>query len=882
MNFKRIISAVILCSMLPFCAYAESSDSGFEVITTNENTEQTTQATAPEKSEYLDIAIALGLLPKDGMNEKILTRGDCARIVSRVVYGVDAGSTDTPFSDVTSSNANSGAVAMANQWRIMVGYDDGTFKPDKEISKSEFLKTMVTLIGYAVYANGKTNSGETYERIAEQNGITKGAILRDNNITYEQCARVLYNLFSIKVFNTDFSRGKLEVVKTDDTILDFMNIKTVDGIVAQNDISSLYDDSGLSKGYALIGDEQVLCGESNIDSLLGFNVKAYIDFSDDNDSPVVIYVKPYKTNITEVDLHDIDSTTNVFADNILTYYQGKKTKKIKTEAVLSVIYNGVYTSTRDVSLLNNGFGMLTALDNNDDGKYDVLRIEKGTDYLVDSVNKSGTLITVSDKFNKKIEIDTDESDYDLIIVDKNGTVADPESIAEWNVLTVYDSKISNSSVQNRKVKIVISADSTSGRVSSIDINDERIAKIDGEEYYISYDYISTDKISMIKSGDEGTFVLNHRGDICGFRIDTEYKLSRQYGILVKIYFDEIDEETVFFKIYTQNDEFIKVKSAKTLRIDDETRKNEMRYKQFMDVDGSTIRQLIRFKLDENEDLKIIDTAQDKTTRKSDTFRCLRDISEPKARWRSGLKSFDNLYNISSNTIRFSIPSDPTNDDEYSTTISLQEDKSYNIGVYVEENPFECTVLLMKDAKSIPITATEVNILQKINQVCNEDDEIVYEVSVLGSGGEKSLYAEMDTQGISDLNKGDVFAYSTDGKGYISSILRLYDFENDKGLYTDYGFAAEDRIVVGKAYERYGSFFSVATDEITADTKNMTLQSWNAELYPNMIYVYDAENKEARIGSINDIKPYSIFGSDCSTILMADKTAWAKGMVIINR
>ena len=85
MNFKRIISAVILCSMLPLCAYAENNDSGFEVITTNENTEQTTQATASEKSEYLDIAIALGLLQKDGVNEKILTRGDCAKIVSRVV-----------------------------------------------------------------------------------------------------------------------------------------------------------------------------------------------------------------------------------------------------------------------------------------------------------------------------------------------------------------------------------------------------------------------------------------------------------------------------------------------------------------------------------------------------------------------------------------------------------------------------------------------------------------------------------------------------------------------------------------------------------------------------------------------------------------------------
>lgn len=882
MNFKRIISAVILCSMLPFCAYAESSDSGFEVITTNENTEQTTQATAPEKSEYLDIAIALGLLPKDGMNEKILTRGDCAKIVSRVVYGVDAGSTETPFSDVTSSNASSGAVAVANQWRIMVGYDDGTFKPDKEISRSEFLKTMVTLIGYAVYANGKTNSGETYESIAAKNGITKGVSLTDDNVTYDQCARILYNLYSIRVFNTKLSGGSIEIEKTDDTILDLMNIEMVTGIVSKNEFTSLYDDSCLGEGYALVGGQEVVCGMSEIEDLLGCNVKAYIDFSDDSDEPVVLYVKPYKTDIIELDLRDIEPETNAFSDSILTYYKDNKIKRIKTETVLSVIYNGVYTSSRDISLLNSGCGTLTAIDNNDDGKYDVLCIEKGTDYLIDSVNKNGTQITLADKFNKKLEIDTETSDYVLSVFDSKGNVSDFESIAEWNALTVYDSKINNSNTQKRKIKIVISTDSISGRVDSVDMDDDRTAKIDGTDHYISYDYISTGKISMIKSGDSGTFILNHRGDICGFKIDTEYKLSRQYGILVKITFDDVDEDIVYFKIYTQNDEFIRVPAAKKLKIDGETRKNEMRYSQFLDADRKTIRQLIRFKLDENEDLKIIDTAQDKTTRKSDTFRCLRDISEPKARWRSGLKSFDNLYNISSNTIRFSIPSDPTNDDEYSTTISLQEDKSYNIGVYVEENPFECTVLLMKDAKSIPITATEVNILQKINQVCNEDNEIVYEVSVLGSGGEKSLYAEMDTQGISDLNKGDVFAYSTDGKGYISSILRLYDFENDKGLYTDYGFAAENRIVVGKVYERYGSFFSVATDEITADTKNMTLQSWNAELYPNMIYVYDAENKEARIGSINDIKPYSIFGSDCSTILMADKTAWAKAMVIINR
>lgn len=882
MKIKRIISAIILCSMLPFCAYAENDDSGFEVITPNNNTE-VTQITASEKSEYLDIAIALGLLPKDGENEKKLTRGDCAGIVSRVVYGIDAGSTDTPFSDVKATNANSGAVAMANQWRIMVGYDDGTFKPDKEISKSEFIKTMVTLIGYAIFADGQTNTSETYETIAAKNGVTKGVQLSDDTITYDQCAKVLYNLYDINVYNRELSTGTLEIVKTDDTILDLMNIREIKGIVAKNEFSSLYDESYLSSGYAVIGDQRVLCGETETGDLLGYNVKAYIDCSDENDEPTVLYINPYRTSIVKVDLRDIESKTNVFAENVLTYYDKNKTKKIKTEPVLSVIYNGVYTGKRDISLLSGGCGNLTALDNNDDGKYDVLCIEKGTDYLIDSVNKNGTQITFVDKFNKKLVIDTETSDYVLKTTDKNGNDANVESASEWNVLTVYDSQVNNISAQNRKISIIISNDSVSGKVSSINTNNgERTAKIDEKEYYISYDYISTGRISMIKSGDNGTFILNHKGDICGYRIDTEYKLSRQYGILVKISVDQGHEETVYFKIYTQNGEFIRVTAAKKLNIDGKIQKNEMRYRQFLDSEGNTIRQLIRFKLDDNDNLKIIDTAQDKTTRKSDTFRCLRDVSEPKARWRSGLQSFDNLYNISSNTIRFSIPSDPKADDEYSTSISLEEDKSYNIGVYVEDNPFECAVLLMIDAKSVPITVTQVNILQEINEVCNEDYEAVYEINFVGRNGEQSLYAEMDTQGISSLNKGDVFAYSTDGKGYISAISRLYDFENDRGLYTDYGYAAANRIVVGKAYDSYGSFFSVATEQITSDTENEVLQSWNAELYSNNIFVYDAENEEARKGSISDIKTYSIFGGSCSTVLIADKTAWAQAIVIINR
>lgn len=882
MNFKRMVSAVILCSMLPLCAYADNGESGFEVISPSESTEQTTQETLSERSEYLDIAIALGLLGKNAENGNKLTRGDCAKIVSRVVYGVDAQSSDTPFSDVAAANADSGAVAIANRWRIMVGYDDGTFKPDKEISRAEFLKTMVTLIGYSVYADGQTNSGETYENIAAKAGITRGVSLADDSVTYEQCAKVLYNLYDINVLGIKLSGGNIALEKTDDTILDLMNIETVSGIVSKNEFSSLYDGSCLGENRALVGSREVMCGESDIADMLGYNVKAYVDLGDDGDEPTVLYVKPYKTNVIELDLRDIENETNVFSDGVLSYYKDKKTKKVSCDSVLSVIYNGVYTGIRDISLLNNGCGTLTAIDNNSDGKYDVLSIEKGIDYLIDFVNRNGTQITVADKFNKKLEIDTDTSDYALIVTDGNGNAADLESVSEWNVLTVYDSQIKGQSSQKRRIKIAVSANSVSGRAGTVDSVNDRTAEIDGEEHNISYSYISTGKISMIKSGDEGTFLLNHRGDICGFKIDTEYKLSRQYGILVKVSLDDTDEDTVYFKIYTQNDEFIKVKSAKRLKIDGETRKNEMRYAQFLDSDRNTIRQLIRFKLDGNGELKTVDTAQDKTTKKSDAFRCLRTVTEPKVRWRSGLKCFDNIYNISSKTLRFSIPSDPQAEEEYSTSISLQEDQSYNIGVYVEENPFECAVLLMKDAKSVPITATEVNVVKEINQVCDEDDEVVYEVTLLGGSGEQSLYANLDAQGIDSLNKGDVFAYSTDGKGYISNILRLYDFEKDKVLYKDNGFAAENRIVVGKAYELFGSFFSLATDEITEDTKNMTLQSWNSELYSNKIYVYDAENKEVRRGSIGDVKPYSVFGNGCSTILMADKTAWAQAMVIINR
>ena len=146
-------------------------------------------------------------------------------------------------------------------------------------------------------------------------------------------------------------------------------------------------------------------------------------------------------------------------------------------------------------------------------------------------------------------------------------------------------------------------------------------------------------------------------------------------------------------------------------------------------------------------------------------------------------------------------------------------------------------------------------------------------------GEVTEYLSDSCAGKESIGKGDIISYSKNALGEVTSIQIIYDLSERKVLYPDYGFATDNRIFVGQAYEKMGDWISIATEPITPDTANEILESRNISYYT--AFVYDTVTETVATATSKDILPYTQVGEDCSLVVVSDKTAWPVTMVIYN-
>ena len=106
-------------------------------------------------NEAVTVMSALGLLKgyEDGSfgPDKTITRAEFAAVVVRMLGMEDAAAgaaTATNFTDVPASHWAAGYVKIANQKGIIAGYGDGTFGPDAEVTYEQAIKMLVCALGY--------------------------------------------------------------------------------------------------------------------------------------------------------------------------------------------------------------------------------------------------------------------------------------------------------------------------------------------------------------------------------------------------------------------------------------------------------------------------------------------------------------------------------------------------------------------------------------------------------------------------------------------------------------------------------------------------------------------------------------------------------------
>ncbi len=106
-----------------------------------------------------------------------ITRAEFAMVVCRLLgYGATAETPASyaPFNDVAADHWASGAIALAAQQGIVNGYGDGNFGPEDNVTYEQAIKMVVAALGYTVVAESNGGYPGGFQIVAAQAGILDG------------------------------------------------------------------------------------------------------------------------------------------------------------------------------------------------------------------------------------------------------------------------------------------------------------------------------------------------------------------------------------------------------------------------------------------------------------------------------------------------------------------------------------------------------------------------------------------------------------------------------------------------------------------------------------------------------------------------------------
>ena len=497
---KKVLSLVLALTMILSCfsvAFAVPTD------VTDKNQVKAVDA-------LMSLGIVNGYTDGSYKPENTVTRAEMAKLlVTALGHGDLAQGSESSFKDAKGTWYD-GYVAMAAGLELVTGYPDGTFKGDNAVSYQEAIVMILRALGHT---NSTVNNGvnsynaSKYKALGASLGLLKNVAFKNSGANRGDVAVMVYNALEIeRVVMND--KGLAEKIVLDETVdlvtgkitkvYEILLDKIADREVVQITPASL---DKKSKSY--------LGNLVDLEKYMYQYVVAYLNGDDE-----VVFVKGSKSPVVTGTLYQVASTHSGYKANTLRIlnedgnYEYADFPIATAPAVASVkVYwnGGELDTTQSLSNINTklNYGTVTAV------------LDAATDKVVGLVAEKATgeiQTTGSYKTNSvalgTILLPKNGTKVDLSKVTVTGEVTAIEDIVKGDVVTAYAA--AGVTGVPAKVKLVVSRDTVDGKVSSY--NDYTgVIVIDGEKYYTT-DFSSYN----VSAGDEGTFYLNHDGDIFAF------------------------------------------------------------------------------------------------------------------------------------------------------------------------------------------------------------------------------------------------------------------------------------------------------------------------------------------------------------------------------
>lgn len=876
-KFKKIL-AIALCIVMSFTSFVVFADETVK---------------SEETSVYPEIAIELGIFDSTikGRLDKNITRGELVGAIVRM-RGVE-GSYKEIFTDVTAEHPYAKEISCAYDLGYINGFGDGTFRPDEEATYSQLVKLLVYLAGY----EEAVKNGMSVETAAVKSKISRNIQLSNSpSIKVRELCQILVNVGEdVEVLDiSSVTNGGVNYSQNGNTIFNsYLNIYKKDAIITANASSGIYEETSLGEGMIAVDDEKMLDSSKNAQNLLGANVTAYIKRTK-NSKPELLYAYANEEN----DIIKIPAINIYEFKNGVLYYEDEDGEDEEAKVNLTsvaVIYNGVLTYVPSINDFNIETGDVELIDNNNDKKVDVVKINKYENFVIDSYDKTNDTLWFkfgagNINFNELDNVEFSASD---------GKPIDASELFEWDVVSISKSK------KSELVKVIYVTGEIEGKVSAKYSKDEKKIEIDGVTYDVSKVFIDN-LYDEIYVGLSASFYLDIEGKVASYNLlgysDKEFFYLAEIKSGTKM---DIDPKIKFMD-KNGNVKILPLASKVELDGVKKVLKNEADMKTLEDLAS----QVFIGKVNSKGELYYIDTVKEGP---SNGLKVLNP--KTKMRYKKNTMIFYNESDetqqvpISKKTIYMYVPSKPQNasDDDYyiQNVTSFANDKRGTFIAYTDGDGVIADVLMENHTPGSTTSFTSDDdkkiapcVINEVSSALNKREEVSYKISVFNSSGNfATYYTESDNilfegikvDGVEQPffpQQGDIVKIKTNRYGEIKGIKLVYRDEsslidasknpNDKP-YSEY------RIQVAYAYNKEDNVVLTTTTKPQAQHKLSTeglenLEPKNLSVYK--VCVYDSKQETVTKGDDSYVRDFISTGGLESSKLFIYERYLETGMICI--
>lgn len=692
----------------------------------------------------VELLEALGIYQPPGYSEEsyqeLVTRAEFVSAVMHMAYldVIEGEVKGANFSDVDEDNFYYKDILAAKNTGLISGMSYDRFMPDDTIKTVHAIGIIKKVLGYES-ANDSTVMAK---------GLADGVDVVSEDMTVGNVIKLLYNALEIDKM-CYVSDGEWQIVK-DETILKVnLEVDTVRGIVTANQYTSLYSANGTGRGNVIsIDSVDFDCGEYDLDGYLGCEIEVYYKDTYDSERPEIVYVDKIGCESVLFDADDIIS----YANNTYTVRIPDKSrnKTYKIEADAAIIYNEV--AVKNLNYMKPLYGDVELIDNDSDGRYDVVKINSYAAYFVRNVNTRDYGVYLD---GQELRFDEDT------IVTVDGKESLFSAITPQSVILVRESV--NTSGE-KYTGIDVCTTTIEGLPEGVD---EDTVIISGTEYKINT------MLGVAPSvNDEGTFYLDSRGRITYFI--SKIIGSERYGILLRAVCGEFEN---FVTIFTEDSQKTQYTVAEKATLDGEKKTSEV-----LCTLLNSRYELIRYKVNSKNEVTMIDTVDDGgNLEKVEADGKLVYASRSEAFATTGNKGAPKFF-VDGTTKVFIRGADSRDEEQLqATTISgLVNQSTYAVTGYDMGEGCVCNAILIdkKDNEQGSIYRYWLlSYISKITKTVNSDDEPIYVLKgiYVESGKATEIEYTIDPEKFPNADKiqsGDIMQITAEG-GEVKVLRYVY-------------------------------------------------------------------------------------------------------------